>query len=199
MFEKFETSHSVVEAALARAYNVPDKAIGAFRARVGLLQKRGLFGAKNMPGRGKALSYGADQFHRLVFACELVEFGVAPSVVLDLIKARWERRIAEIFQRAEKAAMRDPSDDDIVLHMGGVQLMAYALVDTVPNVNSCPLRKLPDNIRMWMTMEPDDPAGLPPRALIVNLSMRLRAFHRALVVSDKLSAERRAAKARGGK
>ena len=29
-------------------------------------------------------------------------------------------------------------------------------------------------------MLPDDPAGLPPRALVTNLSMRLRAFHTAL-------------------
>jgi hypothetical protein len=35
-------------------------------------------------------------------------------------------------------------------------------------------------------MAPDDPAGLPPRALVVNLSMRLRAFHAALAVEHDL-------------
>jgi len=64
----------------------------------------------------------------------------------------------------------------------------------VPNVNSCPLSKLPDHMAMWMSMRPDDPSGLPPRALVTNLSMRLRAFHAALVIAHDLrepvSAER---------
>jgi hypothetical protein len=64
----------------------------------------------------------------------------------------------------------------------------------VPNVNSCPLSKLPDHMAMWMSMRPDDPSGLPPRALVTNLSMRLRAFHTALVAAHDLgepvSAER---------
>jgi hypothetical protein len=182
MGEMFETRYyRTVLPALAQTYGVPKKALGAFRARLGSMQKQGVFGTKNMPGKGKALSYGPDQFHRLVFTCELLEFGVAPSVALDLIKARWERRIAEIFRQAEKAAMRDPSGDDVIMHMGGVSLMGHALADTLPNINSCPLRRLPDHMQMWMTMGPDDPARLPPRALVVNLSMRLRAFHRALV------------------
>jgi hypothetical protein len=44
---------------------------------------------------------------------------------------------------------------------------------------------------MWMTMKPDDPLGLPPRALVTNLSMRLRAFHAAL--ADLYLDEQRAA------
>jgi hypothetical protein len=191
-------TNAAVERALQRTYNVPDKALPAFRGRLGALQKQELFGRRNMPGKGVALRYGPDQFHRLVFACELFEFGIYPRVVLDLVEARWDRRIAAIFRQAENAAMRDPSDDDIVLHMGGVHLMIDALMDTVPNVNSYLLRKLPDHMHMWMTMGPDDPAGLPPRALVVNLSARLRAFHRWLAASDKLRTERggRLAKAR---
>jgi hypothetical protein len=183
----FETNYyRTVEPALAQTYSVPKKALAAFRAKIGSMQKQGMLGTKNMPGKGKALSYGPDQFHRLIFACELFEFGVAPSVVLDLIKALWERRIAEIFRQAEKAAMRKPSDDDVIMHMGGVALMGHVLADTLPNVNSCPLRRLPDHMRMWMTMEPDDPVGLPPRALVTNLSMRLRTFHRALAAAHDL-------------
>ena len=51
----FVTTFSVTEAALVRTYAVPYKAQGAFRGKLGNLQKQGLFGAKNMPGRGKAL------------------------------------------------------------------------------------------------------------------------------------------------
>lgn len=178
----FETSYSVVESALVSAYKVPRKAVGAFRGRLGHLQRQGLFGARHMPGKGRALVYTADQFHRLVFACEALEFGLSRATVLALVKSQWERRLRKIFQDAERAARIDPGPNgdntggDIILHMGGVSLMT----DTVPNINSCELRKLPDHMAAWMRMTPADPAGLPPRALVVNLSMRLRAFHAAL-------------------
>jgi hypothetical protein len=58
----------------------------------------------------------------------------------------------------------------------------------VPNINRCKLKDLPTYIKAWMRMTPNDPA--PPRALIVNLSARLRAFHSAL--SDAEMDERRA-------
>jgi hypothetical protein len=77
----------------------------------------------------------------------------------------------------------DAGPYDIILHMGGVHLMGDAWSDAVPNVNSCPLSKLPDHMAMWMSMRPDDPSGLPPRAIVTNLTMRLRAFHGALAAS----------------
>jgi hypothetical protein len=191
----FRTKHfGSVEAALVQSYRIPKAARGAFRGKLGALQKQGIFGARNMPGKGVALGYGPDQFHRLVFACEMFEFGVAPSVVLSLVKLLWERRLQKIFRDAEDAVMRheDAGPDDVILHIGGVHLMVDGWSDAVPNVNSCPLSKLPDHMAMWMSMRPDDPSGLPPRALVTNLSMRLRAFHAALSVSymDELRAER---------
>ena len=124
----FETTFSVIEAALLRTYAIPRKAQSAFRGRLGNLQKHGLFGAKNMPGRGKALRYGPDQIHRLVFACELFEFGVAPSVVVDLVDSLWERRLRSIFAKAETAAQAqsDPGPNDVAMVMGGVKLMTFA-------------------------------------------------------------------------
>jgi hypothetical protein len=192
----FETrGFGAVEAALMQAYRIPAKAEGAFRGRLGALQKQGLFGVRNQPGKGVALRYGPDQFHRLVFACEMFEFGVAPSVVLSLVKSLWERRLRRIFSAAETAVMKcqdAAGPDDIILHLGGAHLMVDGFSDAVPNVNSCTLSKLPDHMAMWMSMRPDDPSGLPPRALVTNLSMRLRAFHTALGVSymAELRAER---------
>jgi hypothetical protein len=176
----FETSYKHAEAALAQAYGVPVKAVSAFRGRLGNLQKLGLFGAKNMPGRGAALRYGPEQFHRLVFACELFELGVGPATVLALIDALWESRIAPIFKKAEHAAQRDqdPGQDDIVMHFGGIRLMTDSWSDVIPNINSCTLRKLPDHVDAWMRMGIGD--RLSARAVIVNLSSRLRAFHTAL-------------------
>jgi len=184
-----------VEAALVQSYRIPKAARGAFRGKLGALQKQGLFGAKNMPGKGIALDYGPDQFHRLVFACELFEFGISPAMVLRLVESLWERRLRKIFSDAEDAVMKHQDaagPDDVILHMGGVHLMVDGFSDAVPNVNSCPLSKLPDNVAMWMSIKHEDPNGLPPRALITNLSMRLRAFHTALgpAYMNELRAER---------
>jgi hypothetical protein len=175
--------YGAVEAALVQAYCIPSDALGAFRGRLGALQKQGLLGARNMPGKGIALRYGPDQFHRLLFACELLEFGISPAVVLSLVNSLWERRLLKIFKDAEDAVPRNPGPDDVILYMGGVHLMRDALSDAIPNVNSCRLRKLPDHMTAWMSMGSDDPWGLPPRALVTNLTMRLRAFHTALADS----------------
>ena len=188
----FEAGYGAVEAALAESYRIPSKAMGAFRGRLGALQKQGLLGTKNMPGKGRALRYGPDQLHRIIFACELFEFGVGPSVVLEMVRTLWERRVQKIFKDAEEVAERDPGPEDVILHMGGVRLMVDGWSNAVPNVNSCRLRKLPDHLAVWMSMKPDDPTGLPPRALVTNLSMRLRAFHTAFAKSylDEALAER---------
>jgi hypothetical protein len=175
MQQMFTTSYRHVEGALAVAYLVPEKAMGAFRGRLGSLQKQGLFGADNMPGRGAALRYGPDQFRRLILACELFEFGAAPSTILGLIESRWEKTLAPIFKKAERAAERDAGSGDIIMHMGGARLMTEAWSDAVPNVNSCTLADLPKQIDLWMR-----DGRLPARALIVNLSSRLRQFHAAL-------------------
>ena len=173
----FQARFAPVEAALVRSYGVPTGAVGAFRAKLTGLQKQGLLGSENMPGKGKALTYGPDQLHRLIFSCELFEFGVAPAVVISLVNDLWEQRLRRIFREAERAAIRDPSLDDIIFYMGGVHLMTVVWEEAIPNVNSCPLRKLPDHMLAWMRMGPAE--ALPPRALVTNLSMRLRTFHAA--------------------
>src|SRR5262245_48421471 len=146
----FETTYGVVEGALVQTYGVPSRSVGAFRGRLGNLQKQGLFGAANMPGRGAPLGYGPDQIHRLVLACELFEFGVSPSTVLALVEERWTGRLRRIFQKAEDAAQRDPGPDDIVLSMGGVSLMRNGWSNEIPNVNSCTKAGLQDHMNMWM-------------------------------------------------
>lgn len=176
----FDTSYGQVEAALVQAYRIPDKAVAAFRGRLGNLQRKGLFGAENMPGRGAALVYTPDMFHRLVFCCELFEFGIfSPATVLALVELLWESRLSQIFKKAEHAGRRDdPGPDDVIMHMGGVSLMTDTWSDAVPNVNYCTLQKLNDHMQVWMRMGKDD--RLPARALVVNLSSRLRLFHTAL-------------------
>src|SRR5262245_32620927 len=164
----FEAGYGAVEAALIEAYRVPETARGAFRGRLAALQKGGLLGPKAMPGKGRALTYRPDQLHRLVLACEMMEFGITPSMVLAVVGELWERPLRKIFSDAEDAVQREPGPDDVILYMGGVHLMVDGWSDAVPNVNACPLRKLPDHIAMWMSMGPND--RQPPRVLVTNLS-----------------------------
>jgi hypothetical protein len=171
----FETTYGPIEAALMTAHGISTKLQGAFRGRLAALQKRGLLGRENMPGKGRALRYGPDQLHRLVFACEMLEFGVAPALVLAIVERLWESRLGKIFDAAERAAMGEPGGDDVILHLAGVHLLGDTLGDAVPNVGACRLAKLRDQMAMWMQLAPDD--AVPPRAMVVNLTMRLRAFH----------------------
>ena len=165
-----------VEVALVAAYRVPKTAAGAFRAKLTDAQKAGLLGATNRPGKGAAISYGPDEFHRLVFACEMFEFGIAPAIVLRLVDARWGQ-LRQMFRDAEKPAGKtaDPTPDDIVMYIGGAQMMIDAWSKAVPNVKWCPLHELSARMLGWMTRPLTDSTF--PRALISNLSMRLRAFH----------------------
>jgi len=176
------TSYGVVEAALVEAYRIPDAARGAFRGRLTALQKGGLLGV--MPGKGKALRYTPDHFHRMVFACEMLEFGVAPSTVLAIVKARWDSRLRKIFADAERAIMHGTEPGaDVIMHLGAVHMMADAWSDAVPNVNSCPLCELHGHMALWMRTPIEHRSF--PRALVTNLSMRLRAFHNAFAAADQ--------------
>jgi hypothetical protein len=185
----FEAGYGAVETALVQGYRVPDDAVGAFRGRLAALQKQGFLGTT--PGKGIALTYTPDLLHRLVFACEMFQFGISPAVVLGIVEAQWERRLRKIFRDAEDAAERDPGPNDVILHLAA-RVMTDTWSDVVPAVNACPLRKLPSNIAMWMKMTPDDPMGLPPRVLVTNLSAALRTFHAnfARSFTDEQRAER---------
>jgi hypothetical protein len=185
---EFEASFGAVEAALVAAYAIAPKARGAFRGRITALQKQGLLGAANRPGRGHALTYRWDQFTLLVFAIEMLEAGVSPAAVLALVKERGDR-LRKIFRDAQNAADHDHGPTDVVVAVAGT-LMTSEWSSGVPAVNSFPLHKLDDHMRLLM--KSDDPR-LPARSIILNLSQALRRFHSALAVSflDEALSERR--------
>lgn len=173
----FNISYGKCEAAFARTYDIADADLGRFRGRITGLQKGDLFGAENRPGKGNRLDYTPDMMHRVLFCLELTELGVTPNVQLKLVAEFWEPRIRKIFKRAEDAAERDPGEGDIILAMIGVSLMggAWRDDDAVPNINWCRLADL--YRRLVLDMQPRRRGDLAPRALIVNLSARLRVFH----------------------
>jgi hypothetical protein len=116
---------------------------------------------------------------------------VERATAVALITAYWDSKLKAICTAAGRnmPAVRgskpiDPADD-VILYLGGVALRTGSLKGTrsptIPNINHCPLSKLPNHITQWMKVGDDQvPMALPPRALVVNLSARLRAFHDAL-------------------
>jgi len=169
-------SYGEVERALAATHGIRDAVRQTgFRSMLSNLQKLGALGAQARVGRG----------------------------AVGLVDRYWESKLKAICRDAERnnPAIRGGQppepDDDIVVHLGGVSLRTGLLrgeqFPGVPNINRCKLSELPYYIEQWMRMTPDDP--VPPRALVVNLSARLRGFHRALADAhmNELHAEHRAA------
>jgi hypothetical protein len=168
-------SFASVEAALLANYRVAPADQARFRARLTHAQKAGLFDIR--PGKGMRLVYGPSELHKLVLICELSELGIAPAIQLELVDAFWEKRLQEIFKRAEAAAMHPPGGHDLILMLIGASLMVEGWGGAVPNVNHCRLDQLAR--RLDFAMRGDDDA-LPPRALVTNLTSALRRFHQNL-------------------
>lgn len=191
MREGYSISYAVLEMTLVRAYDIAPENLLAFRSRFGALQRGGLFGAER-PGKGRRLLYRPDQFHRLVFALELSAWGIAPSLILELVREFWESKLRQIFNAAESAIMRPSDGGDIALVLiGGDQMFrardsAFAL-----RLTYAPLRELPACMSSAMRDKP-----LPARSIVINLSARLRRFHDSLAEFQHLHEELPAAASR---
>jgi hypothetical protein len=193
----FQASYGTVERALANAHGISDAIRQAgFRSMLSNLQKLGALGAQARVGRGTALKYGPTELHRLVLTLEFCELGIPPATAVALVDTYWKQKLKDIIAAAERTVMHEePPDNDVIIHLGGISLRTGPLKGErfpgVPNINRCRLSELPRYIKFWMAMTPDD--QVPPRALVMNLSARLRSFHRALAAShmDELLAERR--------
>jgi hypothetical protein len=172
--------YAVVEQALARAYDIEPNSLLAFRSRLGALQRGGLFGAER-PGKGRKLGYGPDQFHRLLFALELSAWSIAPSLILKMVEEFWNSKLRAIFAAAESAITRPTDGGDIALVIIGGDQMFQSLRDPAAlRLTFAPLRELPRCINMVMQ---DD----RPRALVTNLTARLKHFHGALADAHDLT------------
>ena len=108
-------SYAKVEAALLQMHNIAPSDVSAFRSRFGALQRGGLLGTENQPGKGRKLEYGPDQIHRVVLAFELIELGVVPGIILPLVDEYWDSKLRDIFMKAESAIIRETSDVVLIL------------------------------------------------------------------------------------
>jgi hypothetical protein len=171
----FTADYWQVEHALAQTFAIAASNLPKFRSRIGELQRGGLFGAKNQPGKGAKLVYGPEQFHRLVFAISMAQFGLAPTVILRLVRDYWTTHLDAMFWDATRMFGRSDEnsaqDDDIVLVLG-IRIVSEGAAEAIPTINSCTLRKLP--ARVELTLQDDEPR------LVINLTERMRKFHAAL-------------------
>jgi hypothetical protein len=172
-FPAFTAPYKTIEAALVRMHDIALEDVGAFRSRLGALQKGGLLGAENQPGKGQKLDYGIDQFRRLVLAIELTQAGLGPGVVLRLVKDGW-KKLNGIFNRAEEANSHPAPGhtNDVVLTL----LVDLMFAETGPAINYTTRDKLREQIELVF-----DEEEKPARLLLVNLSLAMRKFHAALV------------------
>jgi hypothetical protein len=158
-FPPFTTTYAKLAAALMRLHNVPAAQASAFHSKFGALQRRGMLGDR--PGKGQKLEYEPVHFHRAILAFELVEAGVAPGVILRLIKERWDKLHA-VIMKAEGAIVHRQADVVLVL---GLSLID----DAIPSINHTTRDKVGE-------------LALDSRVLLINLSAQLRQFHENLAV-----------------
>jgi hypothetical protein len=163
--------YKMVEAALVELHGVAPEAL---RSRFGAFQRGGLLGKQ--PGRGVRLEYGPDELHRVVLAFELVQLGTSPTTVLWLVGEFWDKRLRDIFTKAERASVN--KTPDVVLFLSGLAAMDGP-EDAVPNINHTTMDKLAEALSFAIRGD-DKSRDLPARAVVVNLSAQLRRFHTAL-------------------
>jgi hypothetical protein len=118
---------------------------------------------------------------RLVLAMELSEFGLTPAMIVTVVTRHWHR-LGPIFRAAQKQAMLDPDDGDIILTLGAPRFTTGPWLEQDEKmlaINKTTVDDLCAHIQAWMTHSTP-----PPRIIAVNLSARLRDFHAALIVAS---------------
>jgi hypothetical protein len=184
-----------VEAALARMHDIAPEDVPALRSRFGAMQRAGLLGSINQPGKGRKLQYTPDLLHRAMLAFELAQAGIAPGIIVPLVNDYWDSRLRAIFDKAEDAVMHPVvgNMNDVVLVLAGIALITEG-TNSVPNINWTTVSRIPERIDLALGGD-----GLPARVLLVNLSGQLRKFHDALSHFHLLPDRSALAVAKGGK
>ena len=172
---RYTAPYWMVEHSLVRTFAIGSGNLTAFRSRIGELQRGGIFGAENQPGKGTKLVYSADQFCRLVFALSLAQFGLAPTLILRVVRDYWATQLEPIFRKAVRefglAYVDTTQNNDIVL-VFGIRVVTEGAVHAVPMITSCELYKLPQ--RVELTFQDAEPR------LMINVTERMRKFYAAL-------------------
>jgi hypothetical protein len=167
----FTVSFATVEKALMLMHGVERKHEEAWRSRINFLRREGVLGEH--PGSGRRIGYHtADQLPKLLLALELSQAAVAPQTILALIATSWDGRLKKIFDEAEDA--RDRETSDVWLLLAGITEMVER-DGSIPVIAATTANKV-DILRMAL-----DDSKVPGRAIVINVTARLRRFHEALI------------------
>jgi hypothetical protein len=167
----FTVSFATVEKALLKMHDVKPQHEEAWRSRINFLRREGVLGER--PGSGRRIGYHTiTNFLKLLLALELAQAAVAPRVALSLIATSWDDRLHGVFQQANEALVRGTSD--VVLLLAGITQMVQR-DGAIPVIEATTADKL-DVLRTMLNDK-----LVPSRALVINLTARLRRFHDALV------------------
>ena len=126
------------------------------------------------PGSGRRIGYHtADHLPKLLLALELAQAAVAPQVALSLIATSWDDRLQPLFQEANEALVRGTSD--VLLLLAGITEMVErdGAIPVIANNEGGQARRVANGAETI--------TSVPGRALVINLTARLRRFHEALI------------------
>ena len=167
----FTVSFATVEKALLRMHAVEPRHEEAWRSRINFLRREGLLGER--PGSGRRIGYHtADQLPKLMLALEMAQAAIAPRVALSLIAASWDDRLNGFFQQAEEARRNETSD---------VWLLLAGITEMMERDGAIPVIEVTTTDRLDVLRMALDDTFVPGRALVINLTARLRKFHAALI------------------
>ncbi|MFC3786706.1 hypothetical protein GGR90_002746 [Sphingopyxis italica] len=77
-----------IEEILAAVHHIAPERRVAFQGRLKHFQREN-FPTGQKPGKGKALKYGADHLFKMVIAMELVQSGMTPKLVVQIVEHNW--------------------------------------------------------------------------------------------------------------
>jgi hypothetical protein len=165
----FTVSFATVEKTLLRMHAVEPQHEEAWRSRINFLRREGVLGER--PGSGRRIGYHtADQLPKLMIALEMAQAAIVPQTILSLVR-KHDERLKNIFREAEKARANETSD--VLLLLAGITEMIER-EGAIPVIQATTADKL-DVLRMAL-----DDSSVPGRALVINVTARLRRFHEAL-------------------
>jgi hypothetical protein len=179
------SGYARIETALARVYGAEDVQKSTFSGRLKHFRKLGVPARK--PGKGTRIEYEDADLWQLMICLELSEFGIDPTLIVKIVRRHWE--VSGYLPQAIQLARQFPGNDRFVAIP--VNFMSHAWAGgwketktetsiSISQTTSDPVGGveyfLASDYKKFLevTSEPGE------RALVFNLSARVRAVEKAL-------------------
>lgn len=126
---RWSLTYAQAEGALAQIHGANgDAQRSTFRARLKHLKRLGIPRGIN-PGRGAKIHYFEEQAFEWLFCLELAEFGIDPTIIVQLIEKHWD---GDILPRLKRIQARPGADDNPTYFIAHPSLMRAAWSDVDP-------------------------------------------------------------------